>query len=64
MDIPSLIELVKSYKDNKEVTAKIFLKDGRTELVKNIIFSGKELTMGDGKPISNHEISHAEIFAI
>ena len=64
MDISSLIELIKSYQSSNEVTANIFLKDGRNESIENIIFSDKELMLVNGKFISIQEISHAEIFAI
>lgn len=64
MDIPNLVELVKSYKDNEEVTAKIFFKNGRTESIKDIDFSGKELILNDGEILPDDMISHAEIFAM
>lgn len=64
MDIPNLIELIKSYKDDEEITANIFFKNGRTESIRNIDFDGKEIILNNGEVISNEMISHAEIFAV
>ena len=64
MDLPNLIELIKSYKDNEAVTAKIFFKNGRTESIRDIDFSGEGLILNDGETLPDDMISHAEIFAI
>ena len=63
MDIRNLIELIKSYQDNEELTIEIFFKDGRIELIENIAFAHEKVILTSGEAMPESMISHAEISA-
>ena len=63
MDIRNLIELIKSYQDNEELTVEIFFKDGQIESIKNIAFAHEKVILTSGEVMPESMISHAEISA-